>query len=74
MYICNDKKIEEFISQREAAQAHLGGELIFWGRIWHQLGAYTLLNPMCVKDYLCYKTVTSQNVQSKAQIKNFFIL
>ena len=27
-----------------------------------------------LKDYLRYKTITSQNVPSKAQIKNFFIL
>ena len=26
-----------------------------------------------VKGYLCYKTITSQNVSSEAQIKNFFI-
>ena len=25
------------------------------------------------KGYLCYKMLTSQNVPSKAQIKNFFI-
>ena len=25
------------------------------------------------KGYLCYKMITSQNVPSKAQIKNFFI-
>ena len=24
-----------------------------------------------IKDYLCYKTITSQNVPSKAQIKNY---
>ena len=27
-----------------------------------------------VKGYLLYKTITSQNVSSEAQIKNFFIL
>ena len=26
-----------------------------------------------IKGYLCYKTITSQSVPSKAQIKNFFI-
>ena len=26
-----------------------------------------------VKGYLCYKMITSQNVSSEAQIKNFFI-
>ena len=26
-----------------------------------------------LKGYLCYKTITSQNVSSEAQIKNFFI-
>ena len=26
-----------------------------------------------VKDYLCYKTITSQNVSSETQVKNFFI-
>ena len=26
-----------------------------------------------VKGYLCHKTITSQNVPSKAQIKNIFI-
>ena len=25
------------------------------------------------KGYLCYKTITSQNVSSEAQVKNFFI-
>ena len=27
-----------------------------------------------IKDYLRYKTITSQNVRSEAQVKNFFIL
>ena len=26
-----------------------------------------------IKDYLHYKTITSQNVSSEAQVKNFFI-
>ena len=26
-----------------------------------------------VKGYLCYKTITSQNVSSEAQVKNSFI-
>ena len=29
---------------------------------------------MTFKGYLCHKMITSQNVPSKAQIKNFFIL
>ena len=35
---------------------------------------FTLLD-LCLpfKGYLCYKTITSQNVSSEAQIKNFFI-
>ena len=28
---------------------------------------------LCLKVYLCYKTITSQNMSSEAQIKNFFI-
>ena len=28
---------------------------------------------LCLKGYLCYKTITSQNMSSEAQIKNFFI-
>ena len=27
-----------------------------------------------LKGYLCYKTITSQNVSSETQVKNFFIL
>ena len=27
-----------------------------------------------IKGYLCYKTITSQNVSSEGQVKNFFIL
>ena len=26
------------------------------------------------KGYLCYKAITSQNVSSEAQVKNFFVL
>ena len=29
---------------------------------------------VCFKGYLCYKTITSQNVPFEAQVKNFFIL
>ena len=29
---------------------------------------------VCFKGYLCYKTITSQNVSFEAQVKNFFIL
>ena len=33
------------------------------------------MNKICqLKGYLCYKTITSQNVSSEAQIKNCFIL
>ena len=31
-------------------------------------------NGVFVKGYLCYKTMTSQNVSSEAQVKDFFIL
>ena len=31
------------------------------------------VNKIYFKGYLCYKTITSQNVPSKAQIKDFFI-
>ena len=27
-----------------------------------------------IKDYLCYKMITSQNVPFEAQVKNFFVL
>ena len=33
----------------------------------------TVKNYRLVKGYLCYKMLTSQNVSSEAQIKNFFI-
>ena len=38
--------------------------------------AYFLNTPTqkLLKGYLCYKTITSQNAPSKAQIKNFFSL
>ena len=32
-----------------------------------------LMEDIVIKGYLRYKTITSQNVSSKAQIKNFFI-
>ena len=35
--------------------------------------AQRLTTSYLLKDYLCYKTITSQNVPSEAQIKNFFI-
>ena len=33
-----------------------------------------LVQSQVLKGYLCYKTITSQNVPSKAQIKNFFVV
>ena len=32
-----------------------------------------IVNESIVKDYLCYKTIPSQNMSSEAQVKNFFI-
>ena len=37
------------------------------------LEAFQKMVQFLLKGYLCYKTITSQNVLSKAQIKNFFI-
>ena len=33
----------------------------------------TIIN-FVIKGYLCYQTITSQNVSSEAQVKNYFIL
>ena len=40
----------------------------------HSTALYANENILYFKDYLCCKTITSQNVSSEAQIKNFFIL
>ena len=37
------------------------------------IGAWNVSSDFNIKGYLRYKTITSQNVSSKAQIKNFFI-
>ena len=34
---------------------------------------YSPLGKIFIKDYLCYKMITSQNMSSEAQIKKFFI-
>ena len=39
--------------------------------VWDDIST-SVINPS--KGYLCYKTITSQNVLSEAQVKNFFIL
>ena len=39
-----------------------------------QVNYYWFICLWLFKGYLCYETITSQNVSSEAQIKNFFIL
>ena len=38
------------------------------------LSVFNYFVGLALKGYLRYKTITSQNVSSEAQIKNFFIL
>ena len=45
------------------SRADWHGLVIIWDVPWEDI----------FKGYLCYKTITSQNVSSEAQIKNFFI-
>ena len=55
-----------------------GGDETMFGAFYvdslvHLLVCLVCQETMAVKGYLCYKTITSQNVSSEAQIRNFFI-
>ena len=50
-------------------------DLLKWNRFLSSAKWWTLQNfKACFKGYIHYKTITSQNVSSEGQIKNFFIL
>ena len=70
-----DNKTQQILQETNALKVvdQLAGFFYLYKKQANYSTGNLTTNLLFFKGYLCYKMTTSQNVPSKAQIKNFFI-